>query len=99
MVLLRHYFIAIFMLASASAAWGQDFFGYPLALRAGGFASLGQSSDQNPSSATSDPPDAPSRPAAPPATPVSKQQPKRILGVMPNYRAVSAGAIPPPPTP
>jgi len=28
-----------------------------------------------------------------------KQQPKRILGIMPNYRAVSAGAIPPPPTP
>jgi hypothetical protein len=25
-------------------------------------------------------------------------QPKRILGVMPNYRAVSAGIIPPPPT-
>lgn len=34
-----------------------------------------------------------------PAVPVSKQQPKRILGIMPNYRAVSAGAIPPPPTP
>lgn len=31
--------------------------------------------------------------------PISKQQPKRILGLMPNYRAVSAGAIPPPPTP
>ena len=31
--------------------------------------------------------------------PSSKQQPKRILGIMPNYRAVSAGAIPPPPTP
>ena len=30
--------------------------------------------------------------------PVSKQQPKRILGIMPNYRAVSAGEIPPPPT-
>jgi hypothetical protein len=28
-----------------------------------------------------------------------RQQPKRILGVMPNYRAVSAGAMPPPPTP
>lgn len=28
----------------------------------------------------------------------SKQQPKRILGVMPNFRAVSAGAIPPPPS-
>jgi hypothetical protein len=26
------------------------------------------------------------------------QQPKRILGVMPNFRAVSAGTIPPPPT-
>jgi hypothetical protein len=40
---------------------------------------------------------------APPAptqtSPPSKTQPKRILGVMPNYRAVSAGAIPPPPTP
>ena len=33
------------------------------------------------------------------STAASKQQPKRILGVMPNYRAVSAGAIPPPPTP
>jgi len=31
--------------------------------------------------------------------PPEKQQPKRILGVMPNFRAVSAGAIPPPPTP
>ncbi len=31
--------------------------------------------------------------------PLSKQQPKRILGIMPNYRAVSAGEIPPPPTP
>jgi hypothetical protein len=31
--------------------------------------------------------------------PASKEQPKRILGIMPNYRAVSAGAIPPPPTP
>lgn len=31
--------------------------------------------------------------------PASKRQPKRILGIMPNYRAVSAGEIPPPPTP
>jgi hypothetical protein len=30
--------------------------------------------------------------------PAGQQQPKRILGLMPNYRAVSAGAIPPPPT-
>lgn len=33
------------------------------------------------------------------SVPLSKQQPKRILGLMPNYRAVSAGALPPPPTP
>ncbi len=31
--------------------------------------------------------------------PLEKQQPKRILGIMPNFRAVSAGALPPPPTP
>ena len=38
---------------------------------------------------------APANQGAPP----EKQQPKRILGVMPNFRAVSAGAIPTPPTP
>lgn len=38
-------------------------------------------------------------PAGVPAGVVTQQQPKRILGLMPNYRAVSAGAIPPPPTP
>jgi len=43
-------------------------------------------------------PNAP-EPKQAPATPVLKQQPKRILGLMPNYRAVSAGSIPPPPTP
>ena len=31
--------------------------------------------------------------------PAEKQQPKRILVIMPNFRAVSAGAIAPPPTP
>jgi len=34
----------------------------------------------------------------PETTNPSQQQPKRILGIMPNYRAVSADAIPPPPT-
>jgi hypothetical protein len=42
---------------------------------------------------------APKTPAGVPAGAPLQQQPKRILGVMPNYRAVSAGAIPPPPTP
>lgn len=51
---------------------------------------------------TSGPPTGASQSGAQPAhaaVPASKQQPKRILGVMPNYRAVSAGAMPPPPTP
>lgn len=34
-----------------------------------------------------------------PPTASLARQPKRILGLMPNYRAVSAGEIPPPPTP
>lgn len=44
----------------------------------------------------------PARPVVLPDKPVpppSKVQPKRILGLMPNYRAVTAGTIPPPPTP
>ncbi len=45
------------------------------------------------SNSTSNPSGAPKSVAA------SKQQPQRILGIMPNFRAVSAGAIPPPPTP
>ncbi|MGO8816093.1 MAG: hypothetical protein ACLQVG_15760 [Terriglobia bacterium] len=32
-------------------------------------------------------------------TPPANPQPPRILGIMPNFRAVSAGVIPPPPTP
>ena len=48
-------------------------------------------------------PDALTPPSAdlPPETSGSSRpltQPKRILGIMPNYRAVSAGEIPPPPT-
>ena len=38
-------------------------------------------------------------PAQPPAKQAPPPQPKRILGIMPNYRAVSAGVIPPPPKP
>jgi hypothetical protein len=38
--------------------------------------------------------------STPPAElPKPAPQPKRILGIMPNYRAVSAGVRPPPPTP
>jgi hypothetical protein len=70
------------------------------------------STDQQPSNAQAPPPDqqqsgkqssdnkstnqteAPAIQVIPP----NQQQPKRILGVMPNFRAVSAGALPPPPT-
>ncbi len=50
---------------------------------------------------TSDPQNQPAaqQPANSNATPLSQQQPQRILGIMPNFRAVSVGAIPPPPTP
>ncbi len=44
-------------------------------------------------------PDAPAPGQATAVGPRPHPEPKRILGVMPNYRAVSAGSIPPPPTP
>ena len=56
----------------------------------------------SPQSSTSAPATGATQSAAAPAgdaTDPSKAQPKRILGVMPNFRAVSAGAIAPPPTP
>lgn len=52
---------------------------------------LAQSSSS--SSAQSSDQSSTDKPHAPPP------QPKRILGIMPNYRAVSAGVKPPPPTP
>jgi hypothetical protein len=57
---------------------------------------------KDPASTPSDPSSAPGDPA--PAITAAKDphsplpQPKRILGLMPNFRAVSAGSIPPPPT-
>lgn len=63
-----------------------------------------QNPSQNPqpsppaaSGAAQSPGESNAKPADRPVEP-SKEQPKRILGVMPNFRAVSAGAIPPPPT-
>jgi len=54
---------------------------------------------QNPPEGAQPPESTAPAPSQPNRIPLSKQQTKRILGVMPNYRAVSAGAIPPPPTP
>jgi hypothetical protein len=62
-------------------------------------ASLPNAPDaQKPVGQTEKDPDTTDR-AANKSVPTGKQQPKRILGIMPNYRAVSAGAIPPPPGP
>jgi len=47
-------------------------------------------------------PGAPAQAGPHPSSPAGQKpapQPKRILGVMPNFRAVSAGELPPPPTP
>ena len=62
--------------------------GQPRTPQASPSATSGAAADPNPPGVK------PAQPAAP-----SKQQPKRILGMMPNFRAVSAGTLPPPPTP
>ena len=64
-------------------------------------ASAAQSSSSQPDQ-TAQPTQAPAQPSSSAKIPPEQTpppQPKRILGVMPNYRAVSAGVIPPPPTP
>lgn len=58
-----------------------------------------QLSGSNDSRANASLPDAPKPARAQTRGIPSQQQPRRILGIMPNYRAVSAGAIPPPPGP
>lgn len=60
-----------------------------------------QTDQQHPAQTPAGTPTLPNAPVPTPKHDIPKhlQQPKRILGVMPNYRAVSAGAIPPPPTP
>jgi hypothetical protein len=64
-------------------------------------AEIQQSSSSPQSTNSSQLPSAPQPANAPNAVaiPPSKQQTKRILGVMPNFRAVSQGTIPPPPGP
>ncbi|MCZ2150171.1 MAG: hypothetical protein LC126_20630 [Bryobacterales bacterium] len=86
----RFWFVFLFSIAYAFA---QDP-GRPAETAQGGNpAARAESAD------TADPPPDGDVASIRPATPASKAQPKRILGLMPNYRAVSAGTIPPPPTP
>ena len=67
----------------------------------GGCVGAAQNAPQPPAEAPPTPQSAtqPAPAALPQPINQRRQQPKRILGVMPNYRAVSAGATPPPPTP
>jgi hypothetical protein len=60
-----------------------------------------QTQQQKPADTPAGTPTLPNAPVPTPRHDVPKplRQPKRILGIMPNYRAVSAGAIPPPPRP
>jgi hypothetical protein len=61
----------------------------------------GSQQQQRPPETPAGTPTLPNAPTPTPKHDIPKplKQPKRILGIMPNYRAVSAGAIPPPPTP
>jgi len=108
---LRLSVVAICVLFAASCVFGQSSASAPSqTTQVSGAADEGvaQSSQQSTtdapaasapaSGAASKKSNATQAPAAP-GTPLSKQQPKRILGVMPNFRAVSAGETPPPPTP
>jgi hypothetical protein len=60
-------------------------------------SAAGSGTAQQKPSSSSSLPNAP--PPAQTTAPTPPPQPKRILGVMPNYRAVSAGVRPPPPAP
>lgn len=100
--------LALILFAAGACAFGQDGTSdsVPLALSESTEpASLdtqglqkGQQPDQLATSGVaSDPKQAATEPKDQGA-PLASQQPKRILGIMPNFRAVSAGAKPPPPT-
>jgi hypothetical protein len=101
------FFLAFLLFFSATRAFGQA----PAAEEKPSqeAAAIGspdpQSQPQNPPSAqpgssapTADANQSATKPADQDTLPANPQ-PKRILGVMPNFRAVSAGALPPPPTP
>jgi len=86
--------------ACVSAQQGNTAFDLTAPPQAGAGSDQSQPATPPPQPPASSQPNAP-KPASQPAQGAvdeSKQQPKRILGIMPNYRAVSAGAIPPPPT-
>ncbi len=96
------FFLLIALIVAASPAFAQlggDPSTLPEAPAVSADAQGPQGTSVSAQPGLADTPTAPGLAASQPGVPASKQQPKRILGFMPNYRAVSAGAIPPPPTP
>ena len=99
--LLRSFGLALALPAVCAHAQQNGSPAASVGLESGEFVCLEEQSQQNPQPAPTGAGDQ-SKPDAKPGEHTvdpSKQQPKRILGVIPNFRAVSAGAIPPPPTP
>jgi hypothetical protein len=72
--------------------------GAALSTTAADATAAGEESQDAQSGGTQTPGEQPTGAKAP-AQNTPPPQPKRILGLMPNFRAVSAGTIPPPPTP
>jgi hypothetical protein len=90
--LLRYFVVACLALTFCAASSACQQTGQPQAQ-----STPTQSTTQKPSDTSSTLPSAPApQQNTPPKPP---PQPKRILGIMPNYRAVSAGVKAPPPTP
>ena len=106
MVRILILFALILSAACAFAQQGQDYLSLPESAITASRDSISQyENSQPPQPDTGGLTGQPQEPTGKPPDQVKNQstapaheQPKRILGVMPNFRAVSAGQIPPPPT-
>ncbi len=105
---MRFFFLTTFLLSAACASAQQPSdpaAPHPSVETVAGEARDTQDLPDKPQPAQSGPPDGAGNPNAPDAKPSDKEsaapapQPKRILGLMPNFRAVSADTLPVPPTP
>lgn len=95
---MRYCFVAGLALLLAASGYSRE--AGAQAASPAGSQSPGNHSANGANSQSSKLPNAPAPGRTQPLAPnPSKQQPARILGIMPNYRAVSAGAVPPPPRP
>ena len=107
---MRFFLSFLFILVAAGAcAFGQNAAPDSIALPLWGSSKLASlemlapakdpSPDQSGTSPTASNPKQASPETKPESAAPAGPQPQRIMGIMPNFRAVSAGTIPPPPTP